>query len=436
MAGLSSRPARFAGLALGLAVAGTVAASALSAPGGGTPATAPAEQGTSGLLSDPVARAQSTLRTQPANWLAWTELGAAYVQRGRVTADPTYYPKAQLALERSLRLRPDNDRAMTALAALQAARHDFTAALAWSRRATSRNPASANGFAVMSDALVELGRYADAARALQRAVDLKPGVATFARVSYLRELHGDVPGALAAMRQAWADAFSPADGAFSAYYLGLLAFNSGDLAGAGRAFAAGLRLDPSYPPLYAGRAKVAAAQGRVSSAIADFTTAVTRYPAVEFLVDFGDYLSSLGRRAEAAQQYAVVAVQDRLLRANGVNPDLELAGFLADHGAVARAVTAARAEWQRRRSILVADALAWALHRAGRDREALGYARYATSLGYRNALLYFHLGLIEQSLGDPAAAGHLRLALRINPHFSPLRAAQARAALAVLAGRR
>ena len=50
--------------------------------------------------------------------------------------------------------------------------------------------------AVTVDALVELGRYDEAATALQRMVDLKPNLAAYARVSYFRELHGDLDGAL------------------------------------------------------------------------------------------------------------------------------------------------------------------------------------------------------------------------------------------------
>src|SRR5207247_4495331 len=79
----------------------------------------------------------------------------------------------------------------------------------------------------------------------------------------------------------------------------------------------------------------------------------------------------------------------------------------------------ARAEWDRRHSILVADALGWALFANGRYAEALKYSRFAGKLGYRNALLVFHRGMIEKALGDLGAARKdLREALAINPHFS------------------
>src|SRR5205085_11445371 len=79
---------------------------------------------------------------------------------------------------------------------LALARHDFSGALTLGARAGNE------GAFVRVDALVELGRYAAAARELQAMVDRKPNLAAYARVSYLRELHGDLDGAAAAMRLA------------------------------------------------------------------------------------------------------------------------------------------------------------------------------------------------------------------------------------------
>src|SRR5215217_9563791 len=52
---------------------------------------------------------------------------------------------------------------------------------------------------VLVDALIELGRYPEAGRVLQHMVDRKPDLAAYARVSYWRELHGDLAGARRAM---------------------------------------------------------------------------------------------------------------------------------------------------------------------------------------------------------------------------------------------
>jgi tetratricopeptide (TPR) repeat protein len=113
-------------------------------------------------------------------------------------------------------------------------------------------------------------------------------------------------------------------------------------------------------------------------------------------------------------------VEERLFQANGVNMDLEIALFDADHHVdLAAGLAAARTEWARRQSVNVADALAWELFANGRPQEALGYANQALNLGTRNALFLFHRGMIERELGQTAAARKdLARAQAINPHFS------------------
>ena len=81
------------------------------------------------------------------------------------------------------------------------------------------------------------------------------------------------------------------------------------------------------------------------------------------------------------------------------------------------------------------DALAWALHVNGQNREALTESDQALAQGTRNALFHYHRAMIQQALGNPAAAkSDLTEALAINPHFSPLLAPRARAALSALSG--
>jgi len=182
-------------------------------------------------------------------------------------------------------------------------------------------------------------------------------------------------------------------------------------------------------------AKVAWARGDTTTAIADYRQVVSRYPAPEHVVALGDLLTLTGDHAGARQQYDLARAEAKLFAANGVNVDLELALFHADHGDPAAAVRAARTEWNRRHSIHVADAYGWALHAAGRDAEAAGYARRALALGTRSALLRYHAGMIQLALGhDAAARADLRLALSINPHFSILGAPAARRALASIGG--
>ena len=99
-------------------------------------------------------------------------------------------------------------------------------------------------------------------------------------------------------------------------------------------------------------------------------------------------------------------------------------------------MAAAQAEYGRRQNIDAQDALAWALHSAGQDAEALPLARQATSIGGRNALFLYHRGAIEAALGmNDQARSTLADALDTNPYFSPLLAPRAAALLTSLGGR-
>lgn len=389
-------------------------------------------------LTKAIDAAQVRLRTLPKDDQTWAQLGSAYVQQARVTGDPSYYPKAQGALERSLVLKPANNvAAMVGQGSLANARHEFSQARDWGRKATAANPYQAGAYGVLADALTQLGDYTGADAAVQKMLDLQPGLSSFSRASYVFEQRGDTTQARDMLERALAEASDPADLAFCRYYLGELDFNSGDAAAASEQYRRGLLANPSSDALLAGRAKAEAALGRTDAAVVDYATVVGRLPLPEYVLEYAKLLDSLGRAAEAKAQFALLTSIQQLFTANGVVDDLTSAEVEADHGSPAEAVKHARAEWGRRQSVLVADALGWALHRAGQDEEALTYAVRANGLGWQNATFAYHLGMIELSLGRrDAARGHLSDALRINPHFDRVQAPKATAALNSLGGPR
>jgi tetratricopeptide (TPR) repeat protein len=407
-----------------------------SAPSSGPVTAATFEQLSSASLTAGIGQLQAHLRTQPRDATGWATLGLSYVEQARLTADPAYYPKASAALAEALRVRPaDNDEAYAGLGALAAARHDFGSALREADRALAINPFGARALAVRIDALVELGRYPAAMAAATHADETAPGIPVFTRLAYINELYGHTAEARRVLDLALISADDPGDLAYVHAQLGELAWSHGDMATAGREFAAALRADPGYVAAMEGLARVRAATGDVAGALRDLQVVVTRLPLPGYLTEYGELLTSVGRPAEAARQYAVARAWVTLAKASGVATDLETALFAADHGDKAEALHAARAEWARRHSVHVADALAWALHVNGRDAEALGYTKRANGLGYRNALFRYHQGMIEKSLGlTPDARRDLTAALRLNPHFSFLHAPLAKAALVSLGG--
>ncbi|MEV6002938.1 tetratricopeptide repeat protein [Streptomyces griseomycini] len=383
---------------------------------------------------------QAHLRAQPRDFGSWADLGAAYVEQARTDGAPSRYPQAERALARSLALAPGNGQALAGRAALAAARHDFTGALEYADRALEQNPYSERALCSRIDALVELGRYDEAARAAGTADRRRPGVPVFTRYAYVRELRGDVRTAREVLERALDGASSPADVAYVATALGHLARNQGDHPAALRHYARALAADEDHLPALEGRARAQAASGDRAGAVEALERVVARSPLPGPLVALGELYEDRGAdgdRAKARAQYALVHAWTALARAGGVNADLDTALAAADHGDPGEALRAARAAWDRRHSVHAADALAWALHANGRDGEALPYARRATATGYRDAAFLYHRGMIERATGhDRAARASLTAALELDPGFSPLGARAARAALRDLEGAR
>jgi tetratricopeptide (TPR) repeat protein len=122
------------------------------------------------------------------------------------------------------------------------------------------------------------------------------------------------------------------------------------------------------------------------------------------------------------------------LRANGVNTDLEIALFYADHGMnLQTSLEKARAAYDAQPNIHAADALAWTLYKTGDYKEAQKYSSEALKLGTRDPLKLFHAGMIAKALGEKEQAReYLQRAIDLNPHFSLLYSDEADGSLKAL----
>jgi tetratricopeptide (TPR) repeat protein len=375
---------------------------------------------------------QARVRSHPEDWRAAALLGLAYLQQSRTSGDPTYAARAEGVLARSLEVRPQrNFEAALGMSSLAAARHDFDSALRWGRLATSVNPDSAEGHGLVGDALLELGRYGSAGRAYQRMIDRRPGVSSYARVSYFRELHGDVRGAVEAMRLARDAASSPEDAAWTGYRLAELYLTTGRIRPARMELRRAAEAAPGHVLPRAGLARVTAARGDLDVAARMLTAIVARYPAPELAILLADVHRAAGQRQAARDTDRLVRAIDRLVRSSGVDTAVEMAVFEGDRGAPSRAAVArARRAYRERPSVVAADALGWILSAAGRNHAAARYAREALRLGTRSATFHYHAGVIELRLGhDRPGLRHLATALRIDPHFSPGHAEEVRTIL-------
>jgi tetratricopeptide (TPR) repeat protein len=371
---------------------------------------------------------------QPADARAQVVLGFSILQQARETADPTAYGRAEAAFRSALSIEAENVQALIGMGSLSLSRHEFSAALTVGKRALALNRFIPSTYGIIGDAQVELGRYDEALVTVQKMVDLRPDLASFSRVSYQRELHGDLTGAIEAMQLAVAAAGPATENTeYVRVQLGNLQFASGNLRGAEGSYTQALARLPGYHLALAGLGRVAAARGNLPDAVELYQQAIARLPLPETVIGLGEALQAAGHAGEAADQYALVEAMQQLFAANGVRTDLELAAFFADHGNAHKAVQLARAAYAERHTIFAADAMAWSLYQADRATAALPFARESLRLGTQSSRLLYHAGMIEIALGHSAAARrHLRRALDLNPAFSPLDGPRAAAALAGL----
>ena len=420
------------GLALavsgGIGVATTSSDQAPRSPAGSVSAVVP----NSGQdLEASIAALQDTLRRVPDDYVSWATLAVAYVEQARLSGNTTYYDKADEAVDRSFSIEPDeNFTALASRAAINAARHDFSGALTDAEAALAINSRHLGALAIRVDALNELGRYDKQMRALRTADRLQPSTPIAARYSYAFELRGDLGQASAILLRASKGNGSRADKAYTLTLRADILRKQGRLAEAGRDLAIAQDAVPTYLPALVSSARLQTARGDLEGAVTTWQEVVRRQPLPEYLTELGELFLHLGRTDEADAQFAVVRTTIQLLESSGVRSDLETALFETDHGSPTRALSQARAEWKQRTSVHVADALAWALHRNGRDREALKITRAATRLNSPEAKFWIHRGTIEAALGMTSEARtHLQYGLGLDPGLSPWQRSEARKTL-------
>ena len=382
-----------------------------------------------------VARYRAEVRRAPRSAQAYDNLALAELQMVREDGDPAWYTRADALLGRALTLDPKDFTALAGEGSLALSRHDFAGALVLARRALAIDSSNPYAMGVLVDANVELGRYTAAREALTRLLDTRPDLSSYSRASYYLELHGRTAAARRALELA-AQAGAPTgeNTAWAYLYLGNLDFAHGRLDAAAQSYRIALHTYPGFVHALAAEARLAAARGAYTRAIAGYRAVVARYPLPAYVIALGDVYRASGRPAAAREQYALVRAEERLYAANGVNVDVELALFDDDHGGdVTAALRRLRALVKIQPSVTVQDALAWTLYKAGRLRPALAASDRALRLGTRDSGFLYHRGVIEAGLGlRSAAARDLRAALALNPRFSLLYAPRARRLLVEL----
>jgi tetratricopeptide (TPR) repeat protein len=344
--------------------------------------------------------ARLRIEKNPARFEGHNDLAMALARRARETADPSFYLQAAAALAESRRLSPGNLEADKIEAWVLLGQHEFARAHDLARSINKRFPDDLMTYGMLVDACVELGRYQEAEEAAQWLLDIRPGtVPGLTRAAYLREIFGDVEGALELMVMAL-DQIPTRETEERAWILTQMS-HLNLVAGRidrGKSLANdALREFPDYHYALGALAKV---YERAGDPAREAELLATRYrvaPHPENLYALADALQRAGRRSEANARFVEFERQARAEMDRTDNANRELTFYYVDHARrPIEGVRVIEREIARRRDIFTLDAYAWALFKAGRRTEARKQMAEALAVGTTDSTIRRHAETINR----------------------------------------
>ncbi len=360
-------------------------------------------------------------------------LAALYLQQVRDTADASFYGRVDTLMDRAQKKQPQNDLIEAVRAQTDLGRHEFIRALEHGKKALGLEPTRAAYYGLIGDAYVELGQDDKAIDSFQQMVDLHPDLGSYSRIAYVRELHGDIDGAIEAFEQAIeAGATIPENLAWTHIQLGdLWLRRDADKAAQYYSDAEELAKKP-YAPAEKGLGRVAYRKGDLDQAEKHLLKAFDILPTAEHAIDIADLYLAKDEPDKATPYLTLADLAFKKSANSGVKTELESAVFLADHGLdPERALVQARTAHHDRPSIFGADALGWALAQANRAQEAEPYIKEALRLGEHDPTILYHTGMVRMKQGKTEEGKRLlHLAIEKHPSFSPLAVKQIQEILA------
>ncbi|MDZ4745104.1 MAG: hypothetical protein SGJ05_03780 [bacterium] len=319
----------------------------------------------------------------------YTALAQVYMYEARVTGEhPYYYPAALAALDEAIEIDKKNTEALSLKTSVLLSLHRFAEAHTLAKQLTVDVAGSSAAYGMLCDANVELGYYADAVKAADRMMAMRPGLEAYARVSYLREIHGDNDGAIDAMRMAVkAGLPGTEDAAWTRTTFGNVLFHQGKIAEAEEQYQLARLERTDYPFALAGLASVRQSQKRSDEAMQLLDAAIKMVPEVSFVEKKAEIeqergnadgvtalLAEIETMMNEDEQAGHINYSDRALLYSRFNykPEVALEN--------ARKDIAIRPD-----NITSQYAMAYALYRNGKSIEAKTYMDKALRMKTRNA---------------------------------------------------
>ena len=350
-----------------------------------------------------------SLRKNPADTKSALALAAIFIQEARVTGNYVYYDKAAMQYVNNVLKRDSaNFDALTFKALIYLSQHHFADGLSIAEKARAINPYNAFIYGLVVDGNVEMGNYDSAVANSDKMVSIRPDLKSYSRISYLREIYGDYPGAIEAMKMALA-AGAPGDEGteWTRIQLGRLYENTGDLISAKMHYTIALTERPGYAYASAGLARIALASKDYATAISYCEKAdavVSDYAIKEELAEA--YLQSGKKEKANAVLNAVIdnMTKDAQSGQNDENighyGDRELANAYLKVKEFDKALEHALTEYNRRPgNIDVNETVAWVYYCKGEYAKAIPFLKVALKTNSKNPTLLSHARMIYEKAG-------------------------------------
>ena len=282
----------------------------------------------------------SALRLNPQDFEARLKLAECFIQEARVTGEhPHYYPAAMEMVEgviRGLETKTTPNikekdllfRALSHKASIQLSLHDFAAAKTTAEMAIALNPYNAYILGCLVDAHVELGQYAKAVEVCDKMVSVRPDLRSYARVSYLREIHGDPKGAIQAMEMAVSAGYPGYEQTeWARLQLGQMHEKYGDDKQAEMQYKMALEFRPNYPFALGALAGLESKKGNQTKALELLHQAADIVPEIGFYIDMAKIYREQGNKETFSKLIPEIEAMFQEDMAAGHNMSMEAARF-------------------------------------------------------------------------------------------------------------
>ena len=350
------------------------------------------------------------IKVNPADTKSELALVNAYIMEARISGNIAYYDKAAMkTVDNILTKEPGNYEALMLKALIQLSQHHFADGLATANTAVNINPNSAFVYGLLVDANVEMGNYDAALDAADKMVTIRPDLRSYSRIAYLREIYGDYPGAVSAMKLA-VESGVPAEESteWCRTQLGRLYENMGEINKASFQYNLSLAARPGYAYALAGLGRIGSYEKKYDSAVYYYQQAQNVVTDLGVKENLAIAYSNAGQPEKASalnkevidemNKNAQISISDPTI---GHYSDKELAYAYLQNNDYDKALEHALAEYNRRpKNIDVNETMAWVYYKRNEINKALTYLDAAFVTHSKNPMLLCTAGLIYAKTGN------------------------------------